>query len=272
MELERGVPTLLERPEVKHEVWLEPGMLRGEGAREERCWRIRLRFFTVWKTRFGCSLQTHKHGVDGWLLDYYKWLTSESDHTVEEKKRICTSALLRLDHPFGVPSSWCPLFLLPVSPGEETNCYLGTEDVVMQTDSLSSNYVHFFCIVTTLKFNSITHHREQAQGMETPRCAERESFISQVLQFLLSFMEHLHTLCILVLQLLQLKVKKGGRALQRRKWNALKQSVSPPAWRSFVSCLSLSYIYTVKRLIFIQFASWRDWALHAVLLWYKICF
>lgn len=87
MELERGVPTLLERPEVKHEVWLEPGMLRGEGAREERCWRIRLRFFTVWKTRFGCSLQTHKHGVDGWLLDYYKWLTSESDHTVEEKKK-----------------------------------------------------------------------------------------------------------------------------------------------------------------------------------------
>lgn len=154
MELERGVPTLLERPEVKHEVWLEPGMLRGEGAREERCWRIRLRFFTVWKTRFGCSLQTHKHGVDGWLLDYYKWLTSESDHTVEEKKkkkRICTSALLRLDHPFGVPSSWCPLFLLPVSPGEETNCYLGTEDVVMQTGSLSSNYVHFFCIVKTLK-------------------------------------------------------------------------------------------------------------------------
>lgn len=152
MELERGVPTLLERPEVKHEVWLEPGMLRGEGAREERCWRIRLRFFTVWKTRFGCSLQTHKRGVDGWLLDYYEWLTSESDHTVEEeKKRICTSALLRLDHPFGVPSSWCPLFLLPVSPGEETNCYLGTEDVVMQTDSLSSNYVHFICIVTTLK-------------------------------------------------------------------------------------------------------------------------
>lgn len=36
MELQRGVPTLLERPEVKHDVWLEPGMLRGEGASDER--------------------------------------------------------------------------------------------------------------------------------------------------------------------------------------------------------------------------------------------
>lgn len=37
MELERGVPTLLERPEVKHDVRLDPGMLRGEGASDERC-------------------------------------------------------------------------------------------------------------------------------------------------------------------------------------------------------------------------------------------
>lgn len=155
MELERGVPTLLERPEVKHEVWLEPGMLRGEGAREERCWRIRLRFFTVWKTRFGCSLQTWP--TWSWWMTFRLlqminiWIRSYCGGKKKKKKRICTSALLRLDHPFGVPSSWCPLFLLPVSPGEETNCYLGTEDVVMQTDSLSSNYVHFFCIVKTLK-------------------------------------------------------------------------------------------------------------------------
>lgn len=37
MELQRGVPTLLERPEVKHDVWLDPGMLRGEGASDDRC-------------------------------------------------------------------------------------------------------------------------------------------------------------------------------------------------------------------------------------------
>lgn len=30
-----------------------------------------------------------------------------------------TSALLCLDHPFEVPFSWCPLFLLPESPGEK---------------------------------------------------------------------------------------------------------------------------------------------------------
>ena len=36
-------------------------MLRGEGASEERCWRIRFRFFTVWNTRFGCSLEKHDH-------------------------------------------------------------------------------------------------------------------------------------------------------------------------------------------------------------------
>lgn len=58
MELQRGEPTLLERPEVKHDVWLDPGMLRGEGASEDRCCRIRFRFFTVWNTRFGCSLET----------------------------------------------------------------------------------------------------------------------------------------------------------------------------------------------------------------------
>lgn len=37
MELERGVPTRLDRPEVKHDVRLEPGMLKGEGAGDERC-------------------------------------------------------------------------------------------------------------------------------------------------------------------------------------------------------------------------------------------
>lgn len=57
MELERGVPTLLERSEVRHDVRLEPGMLRGEGPSDDRCWRIRFRFFTVWNTRFGCSLR-----------------------------------------------------------------------------------------------------------------------------------------------------------------------------------------------------------------------
>ena len=66
MELQRGVPALLERPEVKHDVWLDPGMLRGEGASDDRCWRIRFKFFTVWNTRFGCSLETNmmKYDID----------------------------------------------------------------------------------------------------------------------------------------------------------------------------------------------------------------
>lgn len=61
MELEHGVPTLLERPEVRQDVWLDPGMLRGEGASDERCWRIRFRFFTVWNTLFGCSLEKNDY-------------------------------------------------------------------------------------------------------------------------------------------------------------------------------------------------------------------
>lgn len=69
MELERGVPARLERPEVRHEVWLDPGMLRGDGASDERCWRIRFKFFTVWKTRFGWSLETGlKKNPTEWLL------------------------------------------------------------------------------------------------------------------------------------------------------------------------------------------------------------
>lgn len=51
------MPILLDRAEVKHDVWLDPGILRGEGANDERFWRIRLTFFTVWNTRFGCSLE-----------------------------------------------------------------------------------------------------------------------------------------------------------------------------------------------------------------------
>lgn len=58
IELERGVPARLERPEVRHDVWFDPGMLRGDGASDERCCRIRFRFFTVWKTRFGWSLES----------------------------------------------------------------------------------------------------------------------------------------------------------------------------------------------------------------------
>lgn len=46
---------------------------------------------------------------------------------------------------------------------------------------------------------SLTHHWEQSQRMETPLCVERQSFISQVLQLLLSLMQHLHAFCILIL-------------------------------------------------------------------------
>lgn len=77
MESQRGVPTLLARPEVKHDVWLDPGMLRGEGARDDRCWRIRFRFFTVWNTRFGCSLERFDRNItlilNDSLLAYISW-------------------------------------------------------------------------------------------------------------------------------------------------------------------------------------------------------
>lgn len=78
MELERGVPTRLERPEVRHDVWLDPGMFRGDGASDDRCWRIRFRFFTVWKTRFGCSLE----------------------RVLKKKKKIILTACLHQPHTF----------------------------------------------------------------------------------------------------------------------------------------------------------------------------
>lgn len=59
-----------------------------------------------------------------------------------------------------------------------------------------------------------TDHGEQAQRMETPRVAERQRFVPQVFQLLLSLMEHLHTLCVLILQLLQLG---PGDRRERRK-------------------------------------------------------
>lgn len=111
MEAENGVPTLLERPEVKQEVWLEPGMLRGEGAAEDRCWRIRLRFFTVWKTRFGCSLEWEESfDKEGTMTGLLPMLTFEF-----------TSALLRLDRPSVALSSWFLQFLLPESPEKKRN-------------------------------------------------------------------------------------------------------------------------------------------------------
>lgn len=121
MELQRGVPTLLERPEVKHDVWLEPGMLRGEGASDER-WRIRFRFFTVWNTRFGCSLERHGDiNIQLTISREHFNMRLEPNHWQHfiSVSQLDTSAPLRQDHPSAVPSSWCPLFLLPESPGEE---------------------------------------------------------------------------------------------------------------------------------------------------------
>lgn len=52
---------------------------------------------------------------------------------------------------------------------------------------------------------SISHHGEEAERVESSRCTERQRFIPEVLQFLLSFMKHLHTFSILILQLPQLQ-------------------------------------------------------------------
>lgn len=51
-------------------------------------------------------------------ISLFSWAESSSAcHPVS--LGIDTSALLRLDHPSEVPSSWCPLFLLPGNPEEE---------------------------------------------------------------------------------------------------------------------------------------------------------
>lgn len=44
--------------------------------------------------------------------------------------------------------------------------------------------------------------------MEAPRCAEGHGLVPQVLQLLLGLVQHLHALCILVLQLPQLHEKE----------------------------------------------------------------
>lgn len=56
--LERGVLTQLERLEFMDDVWLDPGMFKGEGPKE-RCRTVWLTLRTVWKTRFGCSLNRY---------------------------------------------------------------------------------------------------------------------------------------------------------------------------------------------------------------------
>lgn len=123
-----------------------------------------------------------------------------------------TFALLRLGHPSGVPSSWCPLSLQPENPGQSGK----------NVRSLAG------CSCCSGK-RAWTHHWEQTQRMKTPRRAGRQRFIPKVLQLLLSFMENLQALGVLVLQLSQLD--------QRRESSERRQNSSVRGFHCFENVL-----------------------------------